>query len=78
MLVETNTKWNTITTNKMKYKIKDLYRATAFIFADSKSYTATKIQYLLGRIVNIMQGVITNMIDKQSIYINRLEKWTAF
>ena len=43
ILTETITKWNTINTEKINHKMKELDWNIEIIFADSKDYSYTKI-----------------------------------
>ena len=62
----------------MKYKSKDLSRSTEFIFTNSKDYTQIKNNYLQVGIINIIWGTITNLLNKESLYVDKLGKYTTF
>ena len=73
-----NTKWVSYAMEKIKRKLAPLRRNLQLTYANSIDYTATKSDWLQGRIMNRIRGSIINLYDSITFYKDKLGKWTAF
>ena len=64
-MIETNTKQNTITTESIKYKLRELHKNIEIVFTDSKDYSITKNEWLPRGIITSYYGKISSLVDKQ-------------
>ena len=76
-MTETNTKQNTITTESIKYKLRELYKNIEIVFTDSKDHSITKNEWLPGGTMTSYQGRILGLVDKQQIKIDKLRKQSS-
>ena len=58
----------------MKQKIRKLNKNIEIVFTDSKDPSITNNEWLLGRIITSYWGNIVELIDKQTITIDKLGK----
>ena len=64
--------------DKIDRKLYEIGRNTQAIYVDSKSHNTTNSSQLQGGIMNIITDRVKSFLDKESIIIDRLGKWTAF
>ena len=65
-------------TDKIDRKLLEIGRNTETIYSDSKPYNTMNSNQLQGGIINIITGGVKMFLDKDSIKVDKLGKWTAF
>ena len=69
-----NTKWDSVTKEKIKRKLAPLGRDLQLIYTNSTDHTVTQSDWLQGRIMNRVKGSITNLYNSESFYKDKLGK----
>ena len=78
MLTETNTKQTTSIREIINNHLKKLNHNVELIFADSKDYQVTKNEWLPGGTLIVIQGEVIGAMNKESIIIDKIGKWSTF
>ena len=65
-----NMKWTIINTEKMIKAMKELSRNIELVFTDSTDQNATKSEWLLGGILNVLSKVIIERYEKKGLINN--------
>ena len=58
--------------------MRELGRNTSIIFANSKAYMITNSDWLLGGMMEVINGKISSLIAKEIIKIDLIGKWLAY
>ena len=62
ILIETNSKWDTVTKEKMERKLKELGRSTIVYFTNSNVYKMTNSDWLSRGIIEIISRKVSSLV----------------
>ena len=78
MITETNSKWDTRTIEKIKFKMKEIGRNIQVTYIVSKAYNTTRSDWLLGGMMTVIRGNISSLLQKDKVKIDSLGKQMAY